>query len=282
MVELGFGIEQNYAEALEMYKSHNVDLVRLEYDTYEVRHEYIGEYISLPVGGTFHVVFDTSQPPFDDIRVRKAFIMAVDRMRLIEEVLGGYSDPATGGLVPPGIPGHSKDIALPYDPNRALQLLMQAGYSQEKSFPVLEIIVWPRRKYIVEYLKDQWMQNLKLEVDIKITDWNKFDGKRKSNYLSFWGWSADYLDPDDYLRMCVRSQAPHWRNENYDHILEQAHQSLDQEERIRLYKMADKIIIDEAVIMPIAYDREHYLVKPWLLIPGNNFSRLKDFVLKPH
>ena len=67
-----------------------------------------------------------SQVPFNDIRVRRAFAFAIDRERLADVVLRGYHIPATGGVVPLRMPGHSSGISLPYDPERARQLLAEA------------------------------------------------------------------------------------------------------------------------------------------------------------
>jgi ABC-type oligopeptide transport system substrate-binding subunit/class 3 adenylate cyclase len=284
-VEVRFGLEQNYSEALERYRSSSVDLVRLEYATYDARRQYIGEYFSVPWPATFFVGFDTSRPPFDDYRVGQAFVMAADRNKLVEEVLRGFHDPGTGGFVPPGMPGHSPGIALPYDPDQARQLLAQAGYPEGQSFPNLELLVWPRRAHIVEYLVAQWLHNLNVEISIEIIQsFEEIIGMEQKNNLFFRIWDASYLDPDEFLRLCVRAKVPHWHNEIYDQIMEKAHQSSDQADRIRLYQAADKILTDEAVIMPVAYDREHYLVKPWVKFTGGILEKtpLKNIIIEPH
>ncbi len=80
--------------------------------------------------------FDTTRPPFDDVRVRQAFAHALDRPALAQAVLHGLVSPATGGLVPPGLPGHAAGIGLVYDPERARRLLAEAGYLDGRGFPV--------------------------------------------------------------------------------------------------------------------------------------------------
>ena len=97
------------------------------------------EWVLLPSANTGVLVFDASRPPFDDARVRRAFALCLDRERLVNEVWGAYWFPAMGGFVPPGLPGHTPDVALPCDPERARQLLAEAGYPNGEGFPVVEL-----------------------------------------------------------------------------------------------------------------------------------------------
>ena len=80
-----------------------------------------------------------SQPPFDDVRVRKAFALAIDREELADVIIHGAGYPSMGGFIPPGIPGHSPGIGLPYDPDRARRLMLEAGHPEGSGcgFPIL-------------------------------------------------------------------------------------------------------------------------------------------------
>ncbi len=82
-----------------------------------------------------YLVFDVRRPPFDDARVRQALTLATDREALADSALQGRVAPATGGLSPQGMPGHVPNIALPYAPERARQLLAEAGYAGGRGFP---------------------------------------------------------------------------------------------------------------------------------------------------
>jgi len=272
--------------ALERYESNSADIVVLPYETYSARKRHLEEYVSEPDPCTYYVTFDASRPPFDDLRVRCAFIMAVDRERLAGEILAGHLDPATGGFLPPSIPGHSPGIALPYDPDQARQLLAQAGYPDGQGLSNLEIGVWPSHHVIdVEFLIAQWSHNLNVEVAIDIIELKEYLEKEHSTHLIYRGWVADCPDPDNFLRVGLRRlNFPQWRNETYERLLEDAQRTLSQGDRIPLYQAADKILIEEAVIMPLLYRRVHWLVKPWVKIPavrpGSWF--LKDVILEPH
>jgi oligopeptide transport system substrate-binding protein len=268
---------------LEMYELDRVDIAKLGEATYPERHRYVEEYISGPEPGTIYVGFDTSRSPYDDPRVRRAFVMSVDRERLADEVLGGYQYPATGGLVPPVLLGHSPGIALPYDPDQARQLLAQAGYPEGRGFPGLELVYY-RVPDVLEYLKAQWSHNLNVEIAIEIREWASVLKELLGRNLLMMGWIPDYPDPDSFLRVCVRAHVPYWRNEAYDRLLEGARRTSNQGDRIPLYQAADKILIEEAVIMPIAYFRAHRLVKPWVKLPGGglDFRNLKAVIIEPH
>jgi oligopeptide transport system substrate-binding protein len=281
-VELNLSVGLRSFDDLAMYEMDDIDIVFLGEETYPARHRYIEEYISFPFPMTWYVGFDTSHPPFDDPRVRRAFVMAVDREKLADEVLKGVLYPASGGLVPPGMPGHSPGIALPYDPEQARQLLAQAGYPDGRGFPGREL-VYNHSSNIIEYLKDQWFHNLNVEVAAEKRETVTLEGGSK--HIFFMGWSPDYPDPDSFLRVCVRSRVPHWRNETYERLLEGARRTSNQGERISLYQAADKILIEEGAIMPLTYYRYHLLVKPWVKIPAGwsgLWIQKKDVILEPH
>ena len=120
--------EDRAARELEMYEADRLDRVGLygfpaqERDRIQQRHA--NEYHAAPALSTFYLALDVSRPPFHDRRVRRAFVLATDREKLVN-VVGGNAPPATGGFVPPGMPGHAPGIALPFDPKEARQLLAQ-------------------------------------------------------------------------------------------------------------------------------------------------------------
>jgi oligopeptide transport system substrate-binding protein len=130
--------------------------------------------VSGPRLSVSYLGFDVSRRPFDDPRVRRAFTLATSRERLASVVNKGFEFPATGGLVPPGMPGHSPKIALPYDPDQARQLLAEAGYPGGHRFPELECLTsmysWVSTN---EFLQTQWREILGIEINWKFMEWGK-------------------------------------------------------------------------------------------------------------
>lgn len=130
------------------------------------RQRYAGEYISGPWLSTDFIGFNVSRRPFDDQRVRRAFALATDRESLAHVALRGHAFPATGGLVPPGMPGHSPGIGLTYDPEAARHLLAEAGYPGGRGFPAIDCLARddPGFDLLSQHLEAQWLENLGVEI----------------------------------------------------------------------------------------------------------------------
>jgi ABC-type oligopeptide transport system substrate-binding subunit/class 3 adenylate cyclase len=280
--------------ALQMYEAGSLDLLALgsiplpERD--RARRAHAGEIISGPQLITRFVCFFPNGPPLDDVRVRRALILAIDRERLADVTLGGYELPGTGGLVPPGMPGHSTEIGLPYDPELARQLLAEAGYAGGRGFPPLNAFVWTRwYAEILKHLQVQWLESLGVEIRRQMVELATFqqeqlESREQQPHLFLNGWVADYPDPHNYLRVAVHRLPRRWDIVAYERLVEEASRLTDQAERMLLYRQADRMLIEEALIMPLTYGRSHLLVKPWVarypLTAADKFW--KDVVIEPH
>jgi ABC-type oligopeptide transport system substrate-binding subunit len=288
-VELFTGLDS--PEAQSLYQSDGLDVLPLwlrpgpEMD--RVRQRHADDYLSGPSLCTHYIGFDVSRPPFNDHRVRRAFVLATDKEALVNTVMGGYVFPATGGFVPPGLPGHSPEIGLPYHPDQARQLLAQAGYPQGRGFPAVEGLTILGTEPMVAYLTAQWYENLGVNVTwqtINVATMISRVNKAPPQILRN-AWFADYPDPDNFLRTAWIRRQVRWQNTAYESLVAQAQRATDQGERIDLYRHADKILIEEAAIMPYLYEREHLLVKPWVsrypMSPMNQWF-WKDVIIEPH
>jgi ABC-type oligopeptide transport system substrate-binding subunit/class 3 adenylate cyclase/ribosomal protein L40E len=289
------GMELPFGErlaGLEMYEADSLDIFFINHFTAaerdRARQRHAGEYVLVPEMGTFYVGFDVSRPPFDDPRVRQAFVLATDRETLADVVLRGYAAPALGGFIPPGMPGHSSGIGLPYDPGQARQLLAEAGYPDGYGFPIVEALT-PHGELVFqsEYLQAQWRENLGVEITWKKVDWAKFHDRMSGETPHLWlmGWSADYPDPDNFLRASPIQRDTGWQNAAYDRLVEEAKKVADQRERMKLYQQADRILVEEAVIIPLIHKCFHLLVKPWVrkfLTSAIKYWFWKDVIIEPH
>jgi oligopeptide transport system substrate-binding protein len=291
-VELSFVLGQS-ATLLQAYQDSRLDtffsvlLPPAEWD--RARQRYAGEYVSGPVLATQYIGFDVNRPPFDDRRVRRAFTLATDRETLADVALRGYLFPAAGGFVPPGMAGHSPGIGLPYDPEGARHLLVEAGYPDGQGFPVLDALVGHRPIAVpaIEYLQAQWRENLGVEITWKKMEWGRLLDRlsRETPHMWLMGWLADYPDPDNFLRVSSWRVYTEWQNEAYEGLVEGARRVMDQEERMRMYQQADRILVDEAPILPLVYARLHLLVKPWVRkYPTSPMKACfwKDVIIEPH
>jgi ABC-type oligopeptide transport system substrate-binding subunit len=109
--------------------------------------------------------------------------------------------------------------------------------------------------------------------------------RKEPPHLFIMGWIADYPDPDNFLRVGLWRERAGWRNEDYIRLVEQARRTTDQRQRMSLYGQAERILVQEAAIMPLYYGRGHMLTKPWISQPppsSNGGPRWKDVVIEPH
>lgn len=277
---------------LKMYEADELDILPL-WHVWEVeyaRQRYAAEeHIVAPELSTDYIGFNVRGRPFNDPQVRQAFACAVKQEILAEEIQKNVVLPATGGLVPEGMEGHSEGIGLRYDPQQARELLAAAGYPGGKSFPTIEVLT--TGSSTIEYLKAQWREILGIEITARTVDPTehgyRLDKLSTSMLPSMFiaSWLADYPDPDSFLRVGNWRRRTGWRNETYNQLVEQARRVAEQEERVKLYRQADEILIRDAVIVPLGYKQRHLLVKPW--VKGFHTSAIywwfwQDITIEPH
>jgi ABC-type oligopeptide transport system substrate-binding subunit len=278
---------------LEMYEGNHVDtcflrfLPRAEWDL--ARQRFAEEYVSWPSLWTRYAGFNVNRRPFDDQRVRRAFTLATDREILADVIFKGYASPAKGGLVPPGMPGHSPGIGLPYDPERARHLLAEAGYPGGRGFPGLEALGTHATEavLVMQYLQAQWLENLGVEITWSQMEWGSFLDRLDRQTPDMWlgGWEADYPDPDSFLRSSPWRFRTRWQDQAFDELVGRARRVTEQGDRMRMYQQADRILVEEAPILPLLYHRRHLLVKPWVRRYPTSPMKMwywKDVVIEPH
>jgi oligopeptide transport system substrate-binding protein len=291
-VELSFsaGLEKNL---LHLYEKESFDFINLgdlhPVEADRARQIHAGEYVSGPILVCDYVGFNVSHPPLDDIRVRRALTLATSRERFASITHRGLEFPATGGLVPPGMPGHSPNIAAPYDPEQARTLMEEAGYPHGQGFQELECLAPddPSRRTTADYLKSQWLEILGIDITWKFVDWSNYLDLIYLDTQDLWlaGFFLDYPDPDYIFRVENFNYLSRWQNENYDNLVEETRKVMDQEARMKLYQQADRIVVEEAALIPLSYGRFNMLVKPW--VKKLNFTAInppfwKDIIIEQH
>jgi ABC-type oligopeptide transport system substrate-binding subunit len=252
-------------------------------------HLHPGEFISEPSPSTFFMAFDTRRPPFDDWRVRQALVLSMDRNTLANQLPFGTDFPAGGGMVPPGVLGHVPGIALEHDPVLARQRMAEAGYPNGSGLPLIDgsTFDYSFARKVVEHLASQWKTMLGLDLSVHFLSQTAISDYVEKERPNLWlhGWSADYPDPDSFLRYGNWLPESGWRSQRFDTLIQKARRITDQEQRLALYREAELILVDEAPVVPINYGREQVLIKPWL--PGLptsiiNGIILKDVIIEPH
>lgn len=218
--------------------------------------------------GTYYVTFNNSKAPFNDVRVRQAFSLTIDRNYIVEQITKTGQIPA-GGYVPSGIldaagtsgddfrtvGGDFYDLAKDkYQANcdKARQLLADAGYPGGQGFPIVEYLynTSSGHKAIAEALQNMWQKELGVTVTLANQDWAVFLQTRKQGdyQIARNGWIADYNDPMTFLDMWVTGSGNNdaqYSNKRYDDLIAQAKATSVQKDRMKLMHDAEQILLGE-------------------------------------
>ena len=221
----------------------------------------------------YYIGFNVTEPPFDDIKVRRALGHAINKEIIANRVLLNLVTPAYG-ILPQGLPGYTGHIqGLEHDPEKAQELLASSRYSGR--MPRIVITVPGTGGSIgldLEVIEDMWNQTLGVEVEFQQVEWATFlEDLSDKEFQAFagLGWAADYPDPQDFLDILFHSQSElnhtAYANSEVDGLLEKARVAPDWEERVSLYERAEQLIVDDAPWIPLWYQGEQLvLIKPYV------------------
>jgi ABC-type oligopeptide transport system substrate-binding subunit len=251
------------------------------------RQRHAAEDLSTPRASLKFLALDCSRSPFDQARVRRAFALATNRAAL-SGVASFAAFPATGGVIPPGAPGHVADIALPYDPQEARKELAQAGYPGGRGFPCVTAVITKGLEDALQELASGWHEALGVDVNCQSLEWADFMARMATDrpQLFVIGTSAyvpdphQILAPDHYLGPMYG-----WHHEEYQSLTEHAKLLQDPNRRLELYAQAERILVDEAPLVPLMYGISFTLVKPWVTRYPTSLLKWpfwKDVVIEPH
>ena len=221
----------------------------------------------------YWIGFDISQPPFDDVNVRKAFTMAVDKDKIIELSVRNLVQRADG-ILPPGIPGYNEDlVGLGFDVNEAKELITASKYGSVDNLPP---IILTTSGYggtiskVLEAIIFQWRENLGVEVVVRQLEPDRFvyHLKEEKDNMFDMGWIADYPHPQDFLDVLFHTGADNnfgeYSNPVIDALLEEAGIELDTGISLELYRQAEQMLVDDAAVLPLWFGRNYILVKPYV------------------
>ncbi len=212
--------------------------------------------------------FNTTQPPFDDARVRRAFALAVDRRALVESVtLGGQAPAAT--LTPSGLPGYTPPTGVACDPAAARRLLAEAGYPEGRAFPATEAITFTSdlNQKVLEALQQMWRRELGITIALAPKEKNVWiaDERRLAYQLSLARWIGDYADPVAFLelfRTAGGNNATGWSDAEYDRLVQAAAAESAPTRRNALFREAEERLLAALPIAPLYHGTRAYLADP--------------------
>jgi len=249
--------------------------------------------------GTYYAIFNCDAEPTNDLKVRKALTLAIDRKKIVEQVTKGGQIPAAG-FIPPNLTysdgtscraldkNGNPTPEFGIDPNKALvdeakKLLADAGYPDGKGFPKLTFIYNTSEGHqrIAEALQEMWKTNLNIDIELKNEEWAVFQDTRRDGHFTIarGGWLGDYAAPMTMLDLFTSysgnndaqwrwneqpTTAPHDKtlnpeNKEFDEAIKTAMVTSGKEQDAA-YKKAEQIMMDSQIIMPIYYYSFIYVI----------------------
>jgi peptide/nickel transport system substrate-binding protein len=274
-------IDDNNTKMME-YEAGNIDLCELSPDMYqqykdsELASE-IHQYIPL---GTVFINLNLSDPALQDVRVREALSLAIDRESYCTDLLDGNGVPATGYLNP-GELGYMEREPYEYDLEKAKQLLAEAGATDLH----LTARVRSQDKNEFVFLQNCFAQ-IGVTMDVQVIDaavWAS-EWRAGSIQMLWMGWFPLYGDADNHMYTYFYSEnaakkSSFYANDEFDALMTKARMITDDEERAKLYQQADTMMSrEDFACIPLYYPKYNFVAKPYVknMKVGNLVYHLND------
>ena len=266
-----------YGSPMVLYETGQIDVVSVFLPYIDrVRDEtgpFYPELAVTPELGLYYIGFNTAEPPFDDVNVRRAFCHAVDKERIAEVILRDMVNEADG-ILPPGIPGYNEALeGLDYDIEEAIDLIADSKYEDVSNLPPITLTVDGYGNSISGYLGaiiQEWQQNLGVEISVRQLETDNFlyNVKQEKDEMFVTGWIADYPDPHNFLDILFytgsEGNISDYSNHSLDTLLDQAAIEQNEIARLSMYEQAEQLIVDDAPCLPLFHGANYILVEPYV------------------
>jgi len=224
-------------------------------------------YSSWPQFSISYLAFNTSEPPFDDVHLRRAMAMAIDRDRIANVTFSGMFLTATGILMP-GMPGFTPDdLTLPFDPEAARAELALSPYADDMPLiQITEVGAGAEASIDMQAFIQQWVEHLGIQVEVRQTDFASFLSQQDRGELQAFsaGWIMDYPDPEDILDIKFHTESSlndiGYSNPEVDALLEEARVEQNPDRRLSLYQDIEVLLLEEAAWLPLYFGVNHVVV----------------------
>ncbi|MEO5643786.1 MAG: peptide ABC transporter substrate-binding protein [Bacteroidia bacterium] len=250
--------------------------------------------------------FNTTRPPFDDVRVRRAFSYAIDRNHIVDEVLAREAyGPGINGISPPALPGYKASEIKGYEMVKesedstkaqkekervlARKLLSEAGYGPgKKPFPNVKLVInsgGSRNTLVAEEIQNQLREHLNVNLEIaNVSFQQKLSDERFARADMFRSaWVADYPSAESFLSLFYGADVPdsvskpsypntsRYRNAEFDNLYDKGRTARTQAEANNLFFQAEQLMINDAPAIILWYDENYRLTQ----------YRVKNFYTNP-
>ncbi|GMK43393.1 peptide ABC transporter substrate-binding protein [Paenibacillus glycanilyticus] len=224
----------------------------------------------------YYYLFNTTQKPYDNEKIRQALSMAISRQDIVDNVTKGEQKPAYG-IVPPGIKGEKEDYRTEHPDNyfkedvEEAKKLLAEGLKEEglTAMPTVKVTYNTNELHqaVAEAIAEMWSKNLGIKTEVSKQEWGVFlDNRNHLNYdVARGGWGADYDDPMTFIDLFSSKSGNNntgFANKEYDALIKEAYSTDDQAKRMEAMSKAESLVVGTRAIMPIYYYSTVYMIKP--------------------
>lgn len=278
-----YDMVEDTSTALAMYQTGQLDASATVSSTELPSLVASGDAQILPYLGTYYLIFNNSKKPFNDLRVREALTLGIDRKLIVDNITKGGELPAMA-FIPYGFPDAAsgtdfrkvggEEYFTDSDVAAAQKLLADAGYPGGKGFPAFTYLMNTSslHKSIAEAIQEMWKKNLGITCTLVNEEWGVFlqDRDRLNYDVARAGWTADYMDPNTFLDLYITGGGNNdlgWSNATYDKAIADEKATADQATRLKDMHLAEDTLMKDFAICPI-----YFYTNPVLLS-----KKVKDF-----
>lgn len=231
--------------------------------------------------------FNTQKEPFNDVKVRQAINYAINKEAIIDGILQGTGELANSPL-PPIVWGHNPNVKnYEYDPEKAKQLLKEAGYADgfDLTYTIPESGSGMQQPQAMAASIQSDLAAVGINVEIQTVEWGTYidqvfvPAEESEMDMHQMSWIGDNGDPDNFLYILLSGEQwptagfndAYYKNDRVDELLAKARVTNDKEERTAMYEEVQEIVMEEAPWLVLDYEKQ--------IIVAN--KKLKDFTLHP-
>jgi oligopeptide transport system substrate-binding protein len=235
------------------------------------------ELVTGPSYCTYYYGFNVKKKPFDNVKVRQAFSMAIDRVSLIANVTKGGQEPAQWfarpGLVAAPTMKDYPNVGVKSDAVKAKALLTEAGYADVTKLGEITLMynTSEGHKKIAEAIQQMWKKNLGVDVKVANQEWKVYLKTLQTDAPQIFrnGWCMDYPDASNFDKEVFHTGSAqnntNWSNKTFDSLVDKAMVETDLKKRTDMYAQAEQILsYDDAAIAPIYWYTRMTLTKPYV------------------
>ena len=252
-----------------MFRNGELDILDLDYmvdyiPTY--KQEFKDNLVSVPRVGITYFTFNENIEPLNNVNIRKALSMAIDRQAIVDSMYNGTAS-IENGIFPKGLIGHNENIeAIEYNTEKAKEILAAEGYPNGFDMEIaIDSASSDTTKSVLEIISEQ-LSEIGVNASLKTYDESTWLATRKAGELgSFMSiWTADYNDPDNFIYTFfgtdenTKLRSLNYKDKEVIDRVAKARAIINEDERIKEYQALEKKIISEDRAWLPMYAKEHY------------------------